>query len=243
MKKTLKYISSLMLALGLAFAPAMVHAEDTTITFLGEEEGFDMGTGSEYTATDLFNNFKNVMPGDSLTQVITIENKATDSDYIDLYMKAEVHDEDGDPILEDEDSVTMTDFLSQLNMKLYQITSDGTELLIYDNTADDTAPLTDTTYLFSLRSQRSAQLRCEVEVPIELGNEYMNREGVIDWTFQAEGRDIELPETPDRPETPTTPDKEVPDTGDHTNLYLYGGLGLGALALVGIILVIRKKNA
>ena len=58
--------------------------------------------GSGYTDTDLFGNFKNVMPGDELTENITIKNNVSGFDYVKLYIRAVPHDEQGNPLTYDE---------------------------------------------------------------------------------------------------------------------------------------------
>ena len=73
-------------------------AASPSITFNGFTSGFDFQPGSEYTETDLFGNFKNVMPGDTVTETITFTNSAADCDFVNLYMRAEAHDETENPL-------------------------------------------------------------------------------------------------------------------------------------------------
>ena len=83
MKKTFQTLRSLLLILlAVACLAAPVLAAASTITYEGADTGFDFQPGSDYTATDLFQNFKNVMPGDVLTEEITFRNAATDSDFV-----------------------------------------------------------------------------------------------------------------------------------------------------------------
>ena len=99
MKKLFKSGSALLLALIMVLSLSVTaFAADSSITFKGLEEGFEAQPGSEYTETDLFDNFKNVMPGDQLTETITFKNQASDCDYINVYLKAVVHDENGNPL-------------------------------------------------------------------------------------------------------------------------------------------------
>lgn len=246
--KACAFLTALLLSFNFVIP---VYGEDRTIIFNGNDQGFDMGEGSEYTETDLFDNFKNVMPGDSLEQVITVENHAEDSGYIDLYLRVEVHDQDGRPVSEDESLETMLDFLSQLNMKIYQ-----GDRVIYESSTDDPAQLTENTFLLRISKNRSAKLRVDIDVPIELGNEYMNRTGAIDWIFTAEGKDRpqtpitpdkpsgdDTPSKPSRPQTPVTNDRKSPFTGDSTNLILYAGIGFLAIGFACIILSEKKKRS
>ena len=186
MKKLFKSGSTLLLALILVFSLSVTaFAADSVITFKGLEAGFATQPGSEYTETDLFDNFKNVMPGDQLTETITFKNQASDCDYINVYLKAQVHDENGNPlsekVAETETVASMQDFLKQLTMRIYN----GTEL-IYNSTPDQTGALADNVFLGKLSKGEELSLKVELDVPIELGNEYANRVGEVGWTFLVE---------------------------------------------------------
>lgn len=177
-----------------------VLAADSTIVFQGAQEGFSIQPGSEYTATDLFDNFKNIMPGDKLVENINIKNQATDCDYINLYMRALVFDENNNPLTyseafesldgkdqagldgtRDETVATMQDFLSQLTMRIYN----GSEL-IYEASPNQAGALLNNVFLGSLSNGEELKLVAELDVPIELGNAYANRVGEVCWVFLAE---------------------------------------------------------
>lgn len=206
MKRILRNLSSLFLVLVMILSlSATAYAEESTITFTGAAEGFAVEPGSEYTATDLFDNFKDVMPGDKLTETIQIRNEAEDCDYIKLYMRAVVHDEDGNPLTysepfeqldgkdqsgenqtvvdgqRDETVATMQEFLSQLTMRIY-----NGDQLIYEASPDEAGALINNVLLGTLSNGESLTLNVELDVPAELGNEYANRVGEVDWVFLAE---------------------------------------------------------
>lgn len=201
MKKSCKAIFSLVLMLLMVMSLASTAlAASPSITFNGFTSGFDFQPGSEYTETDLFGNFKNVMPGDTVTETITFTNSAADCDFVNLYMRAEAHDETENPLTyseafenadgkdqanisgqRDETVATMTEFLSKLSMKVWN----GTEL-IYDASPDQLDGLKNNVFLGTFRTGETATLKVELSVPIELGNEYANRVGEVDWIFHAE---------------------------------------------------------
>lgn len=186
MKKSCKAIFSLVLMLLMVMSLASTaFAASPSITFNGFSKGFDFQPGSEYTETDLFGSFKNVMPGDTVTETITFTNSAADCDFVNLYMRAEAHDETANPlspkVAEKETVVTMTEFLSKLSMKVWN----GTEL-IYDASPDELDGLKTNKFLGTYRSGEKATLKVELNVPIELGNEYANRVGEVDWIFHVE---------------------------------------------------------
>ena len=158
MKKSFKAITSLVLMVLVlmslsvsAFAAAP--SPTASITFRGEKQGFGFRSDDmNYTATDLFDSFKNVMPGDNLTESISFTyapQDTTDCDFVNLYMKAVPHDETANPLTysetfentdgkdqanvdgqRDETVATMSDFLSKLTMT---VKAGGTE--IYNTTS------------------------------------------------------------------------------------------------------------
>lgn len=166
MKKTFKTVVSFLMMLAVlmslattVFAEAIVK-QKATIEFKGFTGGFEFKPGSEYTETDLFLNFKNAMPGDVLTETITFTNSATDCDFVHLYMRAEAHDESNpisDTVAETETLASMTDFLSQLSMKVWN----GTEL-IYDASPDQLGGLSQNKFLGTFRSGETAEDRKSV---------------------------------------------------------------------------------
>lgn len=178
MKKLLCLLCALMLLSGTALATSKV-------TYEGGAEKFVFLPGSEYSDSDLFENFKNVMPGDVLTQRITVKN-ASDS-RVRLYMRV-------DPVSEKD-----RDFLSRLNI---QISCRNQE--IFDAAASETAQLTNNTLLGTFKRAGSTELIVTLTVPLDLGNEYMNAIGTVPWTFTVEEiPDDDTPDTGDRFELST----------------------------------------
>ncbi len=213
MKKFHKKLSSLLL--GTAFAlttvvtPAL--AADSSVTYEGRAEKFVYVPGSEYSDTDLFDNFKNVMPGDSLEQTIYVANNYKGSDYVKIYLRAEAHDEVENPlsekVAEEKESVaSMEDFLSQLSMKVYL-----GEKVIYEASPDELDGLAENVLIGAFAYGAGAELKVTLDVPIELGNEYMYREGEVDWVFTVEERNYPNDDDDDRkpkPEKDPKPDQD-----------------------------------
>lgn len=257
MKRIFKTFSSSLLALVTALSLSTTAlAADSTVTFQGQNTGFSFKPGSEYTATDLFDNFKNVMPGDKLTETIQIKNEASDCDYVNFYMRAQIHDENGNPLTysesfekadgkdqtgidgqRDETVVTMQDFLSKLSMKVYNGMN-----LIYEASPDELDGLKDNVLLGTLRREDTVNLTVELALPIELGNEYANRVGEVDWIFLVEALDDPEPEESEPAVTPEP--KQPPKTGDTSNLSLYIVLAGGAgIALIFLLVFRRRKES
>lgn len=201
--------------------------------------------GSGYTDTDLFNNFKDVMPGDERTETITIKNSVNGFDYVKLYIRAEAHDEEGNPLtysepfenedghdqadidgVRDETVVTMADFLSKLTMEVYLVNADGTKQSIFSASPDKSAQLTDSVLLGTFAKGKSAKLEAVLTVPAELGNEYAYRVGEVDWVFTVEGFNNEKPLIP---------------TGQlNWPVAVFGALGV--LLIAGGVVVLTKKK-
>ncbi len=186
MKKSCKAVFSLVLMLLIVMSlSSTAFAASPSITFKGFTSGFDFQPGSEYTETDLFNSFKNVMPGDTVTETITFTNSASDCDFVNLYMRAEAHDETANPlspkVAEKETVAAMTEFLSKLSMKVWN----GTEL-IYDAAPNELGGLGSNKFLGTFRSGETASLKVELSVPIDLDNKFADRIGEVDWIFHVE---------------------------------------------------------
>ena len=245
MKKSMRKLLSLaMILAALAALAVPALAADAVVSRKGNDIVIET-TGSGYTDTDLFDNFKNVMPGDERTEAITIKNNVTGYDYVKLYIRAVPHDEQGNPLTysetyenedgkdqanaegeRDETVATMADFLSKLSMDVYLVNADGTKETIFSASPDKSAQLTDNVLLGTFAKGQSAKLEAVLTVPAELGNEYANRVGEVDWLFTVEGFNNEKPLIP---------------TGQlNWPVAVFGTLG--ALLLVGGVIVLGKKK-
>ena len=224
MKKTLKTISALALVLVLLLGMSVTAFAESKVTYEGGAEKFVFLPGSEYSETDLFENFKGVMPGDVITQEITVRNNYTKAEKVNIYLRAVVHDEQGNPLSEEvartEDLVSMQHFLSQLTMTVKQ----GDKVL-FSASPDELGGLKENVLLGTFPGKSYTKLVVELSVPIELGSEYANRVGEVDWVFTAE----EVTKTI--------------QTGDDSDLILWAALmTLSLVTAAGVILPLKRKN-
>ena len=214
MKKIIALFFTFVLLLS---STVTVFAADGKVTYSGNAGNFVFEPGSDHSLTDLFPNFKSVMPGDTLTQKITVKNDANNKVKVKIYMRS---------LGAHEDSV---EFLSQLGLKVAK--SEENEMAyMFDAAADETAQLTDWVYLGTLYSGGEVNLDVTLNVPVELPNEYQNKIGYLDWEFMIE----EFPVEPDDP--------KPPQTGDNSHMGLWFALMLCSGAMLIILLVWRKKD-
>lgn len=214
----MKKIITLFFVLIVALSSVLpVHAADGKVTYSGNAGNFVFEPGSEHSLTDLFPNFKGVMPGDTLTQKITVKNDADNKVKVKIYIRSLGAHEDS------------KEFLSQLGLKVKK-SSDNNMAYMFDAAANETAQLTDWVCLGTLYSGGEVNLDVTLNVPVELPNEYQNKIGYLDWEFMIE----EFPVEPDDP--------KPPQTGDNSNMGLWLALMLCSGAMLIILLFWRKKD-
>ncbi len=226
MKKTVKAMSALALALLLLLGLSTTAFAASSVTYVGGAEKFVFLDGSEYTPTDMFGGFKNLMPGDELTQNITVKNSSTTAEYVRIYLRAVPHGADNalsENVAAKTDAAAMQDFLSQLSLTVSQ----GGKVL-FDASPAELGGFADKVLIGAFQSNASVELSLTLHVPIELGNDYMARVGEVDWEFTAE----EIPYA-------------KPKTGDESALALWTALMSASLLplAAAVFFLHRKKNS
>lgn len=210
-------IVSLFVVISLLFGTALTVSADGKVTYDAGSDKFIFEPGSDYSPSDLFTNFKGLMPGDSVKQNVTVKNNAEDEIKVKLYIRSKGAQEGSE------------DLLSQLHLTVEKAENNSMAYM-FDASSDQTAGMTDWVYLGTLYSGGEVNLVLNLEVPLELGDEYQDAIGYLDWEFKAE----ELPKEPDDP--------KPPQTGDNSTVYIYGLIAsVGALALVFV--AYKRKRA
>ena len=213
MSKLIKLIICLsLIVMTTALTANRISAQDGNVTYDGNAKDFIFAPGSEYSPTDLFADFKDLMPGDSVSQKITIDNDISKEVKIKIYMRSLGADQQSQ------------EFLSQLSLTVVQ---DG-KTNLFDAPASETAQLTDWVYLGTLYSGGKIDLDVTVSVPITLGNDFQYAVGKLTWEFMVEELPVET--TDPRP------------TGDNSNIYVAMTVMSVSAAALTVVLALKKKK-
>lgn len=172
MKRIFKKVPAFLLAFALLLSLCITaQAKEPIVAYTESGGTLSIEPGSEYAATDLFLALKGVMPGDRVTEQITIKNHANHRVYVRIYLRALGAVEGSEALL------------SQLNLQVQQV---GQANRLFEAPADQTAQLTDWVLLGTFLSGAEVKLDVTLDVPKTLGNEYQNSLGALEWEFRAE---------------------------------------------------------
>lgn len=207
-------ICTVLMVLVMVFSLCTTVYASGSVTYDGDANKFIFAPGTKDSPNSLFENFQNVMPGDTLTEQILIKNDTSNKVKIKVYMRSLGAQENTD------------DFLSQMNLTVEQ----KDDSILFAAPANETAQLTDWVYLGTVYSGGEIILDVTLEVPITMGNNYQNKIGYIDWEFKVE----ELPVEPSDP--------SIPQTGDTSNVYLYMGLMIASFIAFILLRIVNKRK-
>lgn len=169
-KRVLTFIMVLALCLGLA--PS---ALASSVTYEGQAERFVFAPGTDYSPTDLFENFKSVMPGDEIIQRIQVKNDADKNVKVKLYLRALGAHEGSKEFLE----------------KMHLIVNQEGKSTLFAAPADQKATLEDWVCLGTFDSGADVFLNVTLMVPLEMDNEFQDAVGYLDWQFKVEEFPVE----------------------------------------------------
>ncbi len=172
MKKQIKNLfCAFIMAAGITFVGTAMHAyaEDASVTYETNAHEYIFVPGTEQSPTDLFPDFKNVMPGDTIIQKILVKNDLSSKKKARIYLKSL-------------GGIEEKEFLSQMNLNVVQDTA--TEL--FDAASDQTAGLTDWSLLGTLKPGGEVILNVELQVPITMDNRFQEKVGSLQWVFKVE---------------------------------------------------------
>ena len=222
----MKKVIVMMVMVFLLIPSVVCRAADGNVTYSGNAGRFIFAPGSDHSPTDLFPDFKGVMPGDRLTQRIIITNLADDTVETEIFLRS--YGADG----------ASEEFLSQL--RLYVRTAGGD---IIDDTAEKPFGLDKPVSLGRFRAYDTAELELILEVPEELDNKYASQVGKIRWEFSL----IEMQNSQQSDEQSVDVSKESSDeslvpsqsdtisTGDGTPYAVYIIISAAALSVIALL--------
>lgn len=244
MKKFIKNALLLTLALITVSAFSITASAEGKVTYDGDAQKFIFAKGSEYSPTDLFENLKDVMPGDKLTETVTVDNTISEDKYIKVYMRSLGAKENTDA------------FLKNMNLTVTQ--REKSEL--FNASADAKGGLSDWVLLGTLKAGGKIDLDLTLEVSPEMGNEFQNAVGYIDWQFKVEEFDVPQPDPEPEPEPEPDPEpepepeekeevveeepakKKAPKTGENGDVFIYLATFAGSAVVIGGCLYVAKKR-
>ncbi len=150
-------------------------AENGAVHYDGESRSFIFEPGSKHSPTDLFDEFKDVMPGDTIHQKITVKNDASKKVKVKIYLRALGAHADSEA------------FLSELKLTVQKATNTP----MFSAAASETASLTDWYCLGTLYSGGEVDLNVLLEAPTSLDTSFEKAIGFLDWEFKVEEFPIE----------------------------------------------------
>lgn len=210
----MRRLITLLCALGILLCMAVNASAAGSVTYDGDADRFIFAPGIENSPTNLFEQFRNVMPGDSLTEQVLIKNDTSNGVKIKVYLRSLGAQEN------------TGDFLSQMQLTVKQ---EGDSIL-FGAPANETAQLTDWVYLGTVYSGGEITLNVTLDVPITLDDSYQNSVGYIDWQFKVE----ELPVEPSDP--------QPPNTGDTAPLNAFAIVTVVSFTALGALLLFRRRK-
>ena len=172
--------------------------------------------------TDLFREFKDLVPGDTVTQSILLQFDNISRE-TNLYLRAEASD--GSELPE--------------NIMLKVYVADRL-ISVSDLNSQDT--LKENTHLYEFTHSEEVEIKAVLEIPSGLGNEIADRKKEIRWIFTVQEEDAQ--EEDSKPEDTVREDTVIeavaPKTGDNNRLL--GWLLLNICSVIGVFLFLFRRK-
>ena len=223
----MKKIIAVLLLLTLALTACTALADTTKVVYEGKKNGEGQFTVISMAENDLFDNFKNLLPGDTVEQKIEVVNNSKSK--VRIYMRAL-------------DPVEYSDYLGFLDKMWMTVNTKKTE--IFDAVPGQRAQLENWTLLGTFKKKGAATLDVDLYLPFHdevvidgevvlklseketLDNDYQFAKGAVQWEFRIE----------------EIPDDDSPDTGDDFVMTLWLGAAAALLAAIAVVLVLLKRR-
>lgn len=199
-------------------------ADECEVIYEGQAEKFVFIPES----TDLFRNFKNVYPGDSINQNIKISNgsKAT----VSVYLRAEAVDKE------------YCDFLDNFSLSI--TAADGRK--ISDETASQKGGLKNNVLIGTFSSGKSTFLNVGLNADRLMNNDFQNMTGKVRWIFSVvENENSVTPESSiniTKIDKVSAPESNVPTGDSRRNMITAAIVTLTVSAFSGAAVITCKKR-
>lgn len=179
-KRILLIVFSVCLIVSCAgFTLAYTADGEPTVLYDGRERSL---TVLNTEGSDLFTNMKDLMPGDSRVQEVSLQAKNL-TGTVSIWLKADCDAETAQA-------------LEELTLSVY---ADGK--LISSGPAGSSENLSSGVELYSFTSDKTVPLRIELDVPVQVGNELAGAQEHLQWTFTVQddsGSSVIPPQTGER---------------------------------------------
>lgn len=202
MKKNIRGLSAVLLAVTLLAANTLtvVAADQSGSTQMNLPGG--RNAAIQYTGgADTFFRFTNVIPGDTLTQNIEIQNSRNET--VTFYLNAT--DSSGESALLQQIGLTVTNVSS--NQVIYKGNLTGKPTSAYSNDMyKNSGPQRSGINLGSFSKNTAVSIKAEITVPLTLDNDYADKVSQVTWNIRAQ--------IPDPPSSSSYPGRGTnrPDT-------------------------------
>lgn len=169
----------LCLLIALALPMAALAADNPTVDYTGQQNTFQFGDVGSGSTTDLFADFKDVLPGDTIAQKIDVKNSSTVT--VKIYLRQE-------PVSEEHRA-----FLDQLRMTVF---SDIGPTKLYEEAPSNQDGLANNVLLGTFLPGAKMTLTVNITVPDTLGNAIAGLQGSVSWVFTVEEVQVDPPPGP-----------------------------------------------
>lgn len=230
MERTIRKTVTVAFALCLVFSLSIAAYADAGVTYSDTTASFSFTVEGTEDVSDLFGNlFKEMMPGDTNSQLVTITN-ASQKLSAKVYFKVEPANQEARALLK------ATGFRVASNGAVLFESKEGTEFQTLGNWTE----------IAKLAPKSSTSLTATLSAPLSLGNEYQGTKAEMIWYFLVqEGYSTSDNNTTTNTTSTTTggvSGKSV-KTGDDSRTVAYAIAVAAACAAVPAVVIIGKKKS
>ena len=198
--------------LGISYDAAASEPLTTTIDFNGKDEGFAFSQN----AGDLFYAYKNMLPGESRSQVICVSNHSNESTELFLW---------SEPALSQSSDLQLVEELLEIYSSLI-ITDDNGEMIYDGSLLPQEGSERLNVSLGTFAPGESKNLNLTLLIDPELGNDFAEIAAKLTWGVKAMGEDAVIP----------------PPTEDNTVIFPYVLTAFASAAALLFLVLTKKKR-